>query len=374
MTPRDGSKDRATILDPNEPITLSDPDGSITRVAPWSTWTREQVRAPGGAPSLVTHLQDGQLWFAAGRARSPWNHEIRIGDVSVSTPQGRFHVTVAEGGGVTVACLAGRTRIQPKDGEPTVIRQNETAAVSSDGRDVVVTEDVAVTDPDVDGDAATGNATDPAAGSARVTGSGTAGAAAEGSLLPVHVPARRWDFGGVARVAAIVAILAVAGAALAILLRGGEEDGQSASPIATTPVDPATTTEVPRTTDEPATTEVPATTEPATITSVPSTTEAPPVTVPTVRSSPDARATGILVSCRRSDGGVVATVDVRHRSGGPGRFVVEIGLIDESGRPIASGRARSALIADGQVAPVRIAVDAAGGVRGACELVSVEPV
>ena len=31
-----------------EPITLTDPDGAVTRVAPWSTWTREQVRAPGG--------------------------------------------------------------------------------------------------------------------------------------------------------------------------------------------------------------------------------------------------------------------------------------------------------------------------------------
>ena len=43
-----------------EPITLTDPDGAVTRVAPWSSWTREQVRAPGGEPALVTRLEQGQ--------------------------------------------------------------------------------------------------------------------------------------------------------------------------------------------------------------------------------------------------------------------------------------------------------------------------
>ncbi|MBX3314889.1 MAG: hypothetical protein KF906_11265 [Actinobacteria bacterium] len=365
MTPGDGSKDRASILDPNEPITLSDPDGAITRVAPWSTWTREQVRAPGGAPSLVTHLQDGQLWFAAGRAGSPWNHEIRVGDVSVSTPQGRFHVTVAESGGVTVSCLAGRTRIQPKGGEPTVIRENETAAVSSDGTDVVVTKEDVVTDDE------------SAAVAAAAAAPGGAGDGTEGALLPVHVPRRRGNLVGIARVAAVVAIIAVAAAALALLLRddpGG--DGQISAPIETSPpAEPATTTsDVPSTTEETTTTEESATTEAPSTTDAPSTTQAPPVTVPTVRSSPDARAVGTLVGCRRSGSGVVATVDVRHTSGGAGRFLVEIGVVDASGRSIATGRATSGLIADGQVVPVQVEVAAEGIVNGACELVSVDPV
>ena len=69
-----------------EPITLTDPDGAVTLVAPWSTWTREQVRAPGGEPALVTRLEQGQLWFSAGRRRSPWRHEVRIG-ISIDGPK-----------------------------------------------------------------------------------------------------------------------------------------------------------------------------------------------------------------------------------------------------------------------------------------------
>ncbi|MBX3285869.1 MAG: hypothetical protein KF703_11050, partial [Actinobacteria bacterium] len=104
-----------------EPITLTDPDGAVTLVAPWSTWTREQMRAPGGEPALVTRLEQGQLWFSAGRRRSPWRHEVHIGPVVVSTPVGRFHVTAEPDGGATVDCLAGRTRVKAGLQEPVIL-------------------------------------------------------------------------------------------------------------------------------------------------------------------------------------------------------------------------------------------------------------
>ena len=154
-----------------------------------------------------------------------------------------------------------------------------------------------------------------------------------------------------------IAPWAVFAAALALLVGACSSSGSDAEESEET-----------TTTEESATTEAPSTTD------APSTTQAPPVTVPTVRSSPDARAVGTLVGCRRSGSGVVATVDVRHTSGGAGRFLVEIGVVDASGRSIATGRATSGLIADGQVVPVQVEVAAEGIVNGACELVSVDPV
>ena len=85
-------EDEGSTPGATEPITLTDPDGAVTLVAPWSTWTREQMRAPGGEPALVTRLEQGQLWFSAGRRRSPWRHEVHIGRVVVSTPMGRFQM------------------------------------------------------------------------------------------------------------------------------------------------------------------------------------------------------------------------------------------------------------------------------------------
>src|SRR4051794_13149531 len=129
-----------------EPITLTDPDGAVTRVAPWSSWTREQVRAPGGEPALVTRLDHGQLWFAAGRRRSPWRHEVHVGPAVVSTPRGRFHATAEPDGGATIACLAGRTRGGGGLREPVLLSADQSAAVSSDGRTLVVIERAAVRD------------------------------------------------------------------------------------------------------------------------------------------------------------------------------------------------------------------------------------
>src|SRR4051794_34927759 len=131
-----------------EPITLTDPDGAVTRVAPWSSWTREQVRAPGGEPALVTRLDQGQLWFSAGRRRSPWHHEVHVGPAVVSTPRGRFHATAEPDGGATIVCLSGRTRVVAGLREPVLLGPEQSAAISSDGRTLVVM-DRAATDPEL---------------------------------------------------------------------------------------------------------------------------------------------------------------------------------------------------------------------------------
>src|SRR4051794_13328335 len=136
----------------SEPITLTDPDGAVTRVAPWSSWTREQVRAPGGEPALVTRLDQGQLWFSAGRRRSPWRHEVHVGPAVVSTPRGRFQAVAEPDGGAPIACLAGRTRVVAGLREPVLLGPDQSAAVSSDGRTLVVMDRASgaeITDPDI---------------------------------------------------------------------------------------------------------------------------------------------------------------------------------------------------------------------------------
>ncbi|HEX2578753.1 MAG TPA: hypothetical protein VHK88_20585, partial [Aquihabitans sp.] len=134
----DPERGAATGRGATEPITLTDPDGAVTRVAPWSSWTREQVRAPGGEPALVTRLEHGQLWFAAGRTRSPWRHEVHVGPAIVSTPRGRFQATAEADGGATIACLSGRTRVVAGLREPVLLEPDQSAAVSSDGATLVV--------------------------------------------------------------------------------------------------------------------------------------------------------------------------------------------------------------------------------------------
>lgn len=389
MVDGDPQAEPGTFAGANEPITLSDPDGAITRVAPWSTWTREQVRAPGGEPSLVTHLQDGQLWFAAGRTRSPWRHEIRIGTTSVTTPQGRFHASAADGGGATVACLAGRTRVLVKGGEPIVLRENQTAAISSDGTTVVVTKEDPVQEADltrepgsVPAPAKVEPGGDTADDGSDLTGKSARPETVDDSLLPVPAPRRSVAFVSAARVAALVAVLAVAAASIAVLFRDRGSDasagrdtpattvgtggGETSLTVSSTDVPIATsTTDVRVTTTE---------TRPTTSTTVRSTTivppevVAPPVTVAAVRSSPDARAIGRLTSCRRSEGGVVAVVDVLHTNGGPGRFRVVIGLVDGSGPSVASAQGETGLLAGGDSATVTVEVPAHGDISGSCRI------
>ena len=384
MTNSDPHPEPSSTLGANEPITLSDPDGAITRVAPWSTWTREQVRAPGGEPSLVTHLKDGQLWFAAGRTRSPWHHEIRIGRVSVTTPRGRFHASAAQEGGATVACLAGRTRVLVEGGEPLVLRENQTAAISSDGNTVVVTQETPFVDPETVPLAAF----EPRDDAAHVGVDGPPEArsdTADDSLLPIPAPRRSRAVVGVSRVAAVVAIVAVAVASLSLLLRDrGDDDAAGAVDrrVTQTTTGPAPTGPpatrpgtAPQRTTEPrdTTTEAKATTSSSPATTAPPATQAPapPATIATVRSSPDAVAVGRLNACKRVDGGVLATVDVIHTKGGVGRFRVEIAVVDGAGRRIATSSGETALLTGSDSAVIEVRVPVAGKVAGSCQILGV---
>lgn len=408
-----------------EPITLTDADGSVTRVAPWSTWTREQVRAPGGEPSLVTRLDQGQLWFAAGRRRSPWRHEVQVGPATVSTPRGRFHVTAEADGGATIACLAGRTRVVAGLREPVVLGPDQTAAVSSDGATLVVMDRSSTDEPVVDGPASSepialpdawpadelaeidaagrederpDEAEEPAvaadgpdapvdqeegteeptaaAASSDVPAEGAVAAAAadpdaaeatQASELVVARPGagpdgphrRRWT--RIPEVIAIAALLAVLVAAV-IVFGGGSDD--------------AVVADAPRTTDPVATstTARPSTTASTSTTAAP-TTEGPSTTVATTTTPPalvaPGTAQGALDSCRRAPGGVLATVTVTHASGGPGRFVARVGLVDGAGQVFATGEGRTGTLEPGASAPVEVLVAVAGDVSGACELLGV---
>ncbi|MCU1357124.1 MAG: hypothetical protein JWM89_2542 [Acidimicrobiales bacterium] len=379
-----------------EPITLTDPDGAVTRVAPWSSWTREQVRAPGGEPALVTRLDQGQLWFAAGRRRSPWHHEVHVGPAVVSTPRGRFHATAEPDGGATIVCLAGRTRVVAGLREPVLLGPDQSAAVSADGRTLVVTDGPATAnglggstaDPDID-------LRDPVEGPghrpALTPGDGSpiqVAPAAPASKPVVRKPrpsprpvasdddvaSRRSRWGWLPEVAAVAALVALLIAAVVVFGKPKDEPSSLASPSpTTTPITrPLTSTTLAPTTTSPPTTTAPATTAPpttATTPSVPTTGVARP---PAVASG--ATAIGELSSCKRAPGGVVATVHVTQRTGPAARFQVTVGLIDAHDQVFAQGRATSAQVAPKGQADVAVKVALAGTARGSCELLGVTPV
>lgn len=385
-----------------EPITLTDPDGAVTRLAPSSSWTREQVRAPGGEPALVTRLESGQLWFASGRRRSPWRHEVQVGAATVSTPQGRFHAIAETDGGATVVCQAGRARVVTGLGDPVLLNAEESAAISSDGGTLVVMDRGSAT-------AGAGALTpDPEAAPARSTSSGSEtgseaagdepGAGDQGPAGLVAVaPAgrrarRRWEWiPELTAVAAVIALLV----ALALWVVGGRTSNDVAAPVPTTAatVAPPTTrrpgtapstaptrTTRPRTTTSaaPATTTsrrpATTTTRPATTsTAPPATTTAPPATTTvTARPvAPGASAVGELVGCRRVGGGVEATVELTHRAGGASPFEVTVALVDAGDDVFAQAKGRSASLQPASRGRMTVTVPVAGRVSGACEVLQV---
>lgn len=401
-----------------EPITLTDPDGAVTRVAPWSTWTREQVRAPGGEPALVTRLDQGQLWFAAGRRQSPWRHEVQVGPAVVSTPRGRFHVTAEPDGGATIACLSGRTRIVAGLREPVILGPDQTAAVASDGATLVVMDRANNADyafasdddwpADVDEPVAAAAAGAAAASdheeshlgaTAGVGAAAAAVATTDAAGAPVtEAPAirsirRRRRLGWLPEAVAVLAIIGVAIAGFVVFADGTPDtrtdlargiptssstsavsSGSSAPPAtapAVTSTAPPTTsgapaTSAPRTTAPPTT--VPITTAPPATTpaTTPPTTE--PVTPPPTITGPPGTAVGRLASCRRDDGAVVASIDVTHRSGGPDVFTIDVALVDARGRAFAEAAGTSPVIERGSSAMVEVKVPTEGPVSGACEL------
>ncbi len=373
-----------------EPITLTDPDGAVTRVAPWSSWTREQVRAPGGEPALVTRLDQGQLWFSAGRRRSPWRHEVHVGPAVVSTPRGRFQAVAEPDGGATIACLAGRTRVVAGLREPVLLGPDQSAAVSSDGRTLVVmdrTSGAEITDPEVidltAGDelegleeaevaelAAVGAVEGPAVRRGPVAPMpGFDERPPEPASAPEPLPEHDADGDRPARlgwIPELVAVLALVGLLVAgvwVFSRGG--DGGSTDlatePVATLPIATAPTSV---TTAAPVTTEAPTTTEtPTTAVSTTQTSRPPAAT--------GATAIGELQGCRRGEGGVVATVSVSHRSGPPSTFGVSAVLVDPSGAEFARGSARTEMIEPGGAGSVDVLVPVEGAVQGSCELLEV---
>jgi hypothetical protein len=374
-----------------EPITLTDPDGAVTRVAPWSSWTREQVRAPGGEPALVTRLDQGQLWFSAGRRRSPWRHEVHVGPAVISTPRGRFHAIAEADGGATVACLAGRTRVVAGLREPVLLGPDQSAAVSADGRTLVVMDRAAVEaalDPEVLDLTGAEPAVDltgveqgvPRAATLAAVGSSERGGApglpsapssspdpsasdapepdADDVAEPEPVDRRPARLGWIPELVAVLALVALLVAAVWVFSRDSSEVETTTPPTTEAlPVDDVTeapTTAVP-TTAIPTTTEAPTTT----------TTTAPP------RPASSATAVGELSSCRRSPAGVTAAVVVSHRSGPASAFRVTTELIDDGGGSLASGTADSPVIQPGGTATVDVEVAVDGEITGSCELASV---
>jgi hypothetical protein len=385
---------------------LTDPDGAVTRVAPWSSWTREQVRAPGGEPALVTRLDQGQLWFAAGRRRSPWRHEVHVGPAVVSTPRGRFQAVAEPDGGATIACLAGRTRVVAGLREPVLLGPDQSAAVSSDGRTLVVMDRASgaeVTEPDVidlteaeaEADVETAAEADAGAGAlarayeeAEVAALAAVGAAEGGGgggghlgampgfeerpaepepapePLPYHEEVRPARLGWIPELVAVLAIVGLLVAGVWVLRSQGDGSTDVAAPPVTTL--PISTTAPASTTASTATTATPTTT------TAPTTTSAAPTTVTTrPPAATGATAIGELRACRRAEGSVIATVSVSHRSGPPSTFSVSATLVDPSGVEFARGTARSELIQPGGTGSVDVTIPTQGDVSGSCELLEV---
>lgn len=374
-----------------EPITLTDPDGAVTRVAPWSSWTREQVRAPGGEPALVTRLDQGQLWFSAGRRRSPWRHEVHVGPAVVSTPRGRFQAVAEPDGGATIACLAGRTRVVAGLREPVLLGPDQSAAVSADGRTLVVMDRASgaeITDPEVIDltEAEDLEAAEVAELAAVGAAESVAAGAGAGPVLtafderppvppsapeplPYHDDAedRPARLGWIPELVAVLALLGLLVAGVWVFTDRGDGTGEVAGPVTTLPISETTaapTTSRPSTTQAPSTTAAPATTAPPTTAAPTTATSRPPAATGAV-------GTGELRSCRRAEGGVVATVAVTHRSGPASTFGVSARLVDPNGVEFARGAARTPVIQPGSTGSVDVLVPAADGAAGSCELAEV---
>ncbi|MCU1453903.1 MAG: hypothetical protein JWN46_2049, partial [Acidimicrobiales bacterium] len=166
------------MLGATEPVTLSDPDGSVTRIAPWASWSREQVRPPGGDALLVTRLDRGQLWFSSGLTpeaaaagagiAAPWRQEVHVGPAVVTTTAGRCHVVAEPDGGATVTCLEGEVRVGTRARAPVQLTVDQAAAVSGDGETLVVLDRAVISGPSITTEAPQGAAETVAVDSADI--------------------------------------------------------------------------------------------------------------------------------------------------------------------------------------------------------------
>lgn len=342
----------------------------------------------------MTRLDQGQLWFSAGRRRSPWRHEVHVGPAIVSTPRGRFQATAEPDGGATIACLAGRTRVVAGLREPVLLGPDQSAAVSSDGRTLVVmdrTSGAAVDDADLI-DLTDGAELPPeadlealevpelaAVGAAEAVGGHGARSGPRYPDLPGDEPSIERDpvplpyaddhqdrparLGWIPELVAVAAIVALVVAAMWVFTRsdaGGASD-TAQGPAPTVPITSAPTTAAP-------TTAVPTTAAPAT-TAVATT--VPATTTPSRPTASSASASGQLSSCRRAPGGVLATVAVTHRSGPAARFTVSAALVDAAGTQFATGSADTELVQPNATATAQVLISVSGRASGSCELVGV---
>lgn len=343
----------------SEPITLTDPDGAVTRVAPWSSWTREQVRRPGGESALVTRIDQGKLWFSSGRRKSPWLHEVHVGPAVVSTPGGRFQVTVEADGGASVACLAGRTRVASGLEGPVVLATDQSAAVSSDGLTLVVLDRPHAEDVDIEDPLEQAGTDDE---QPRRPASGLAAA----SSVDEEPARRRWWW--LPELVAAAAVLAVIIGAIALFI-GPSSEGEIAAPTTGSTM-PISTTEPP---DVTTSSKVPTTTASSTTTA--STTTASTTTSSTLRSvSPGATGVGVLQSCRRTPDGVQATVRVRHQAGDPSRFEVTVAAVDRSDAVLARGSATTEALEPAAVGSIDVFIPLDGRAASSCLVLGVASV
>ena len=346
----------------------------------------------------MTRLDQGQLWFSAGRRRSPWRHEVHVGPAIVSTPRGRFQAIAEPDGGATIACLAGRTRVVAGLREPVLLGPDQSAAVSSDGRTLVVMDRASgaeITDPeiidltaeeqiDLDAEAELGTDTEAEGDGAPVVAAAVAGAVAGRSSgghlpsmpgfdplprprsdapeeLPYHDETGPARLGWIPELVAVIALVALLIAGVWVFSNRSDSSDVASAPT-TAPITGST---------QPATTR-PVTTRPTT-TLAPSTTAAPSTSVATTRppAATGATAVGELTGCRRAPGGVLATINVTHRSGPASAFNVSAALVDPSGVEFARGAAKTAVIPPGGSGVAKVLVPATSPVSGSCQVLEV---
>ncbi len=123
-----------------EPVTLVDLDGAVTRIAPFSVWTREQVRHPGDQPLFITRLERGQLWHRAVQHGRTWAHEVQVGPATVMSEGGQFHVLAEPDGGATITCLEGQVAVAAQLTAPLLLERDEAVSIAADGETCVVIE------------------------------------------------------------------------------------------------------------------------------------------------------------------------------------------------------------------------------------------
>lgn len=313
-----------------------------------------------------------------------------MGPAIVSTPRGRFQATAESDGGATIACLAGRTRVVAGLREPVLLGPDQSAAVSSDGRTLVVmdrTSGAAVDDADLID--LTDGADLPAEAGVEVAELATVGAA-EATVghaarsgprypdLPEDLPSEAPDpeplpyaedrnakparLGWIPELVAVAAVVSLLVAAMWVFTRGddGDRTDTASGPTATVPITNVATTDAPTT--APATTAV-ATTAVATT--------AATTTAPSRPTASGASASGQLRSCRRAPGGVMATVTVTHRSGPASRFQVSAALVDEAGTQFAKATADTPLVQPNGTVDAEVLIPVTGPASGSCELLGV---